>query len=138
MELSIIIPAHNEEHLLPLTITQLEREIRGIDYQIIVVNDHSTDSTENKVKKLMNNFKNIKVVSNILPKGFANALITGFSCSDSELVLPVMSDLCDDPNSIYKMYKKIKEGYDIVCGSRYIKGGKRIGGPFLRVCPKVS
>jgi len=44
----------------------------------------------------------------------------------------VMADGCDDPNTIKEMYEKAKNGYDLVCASRYTKGGRRFGGPKLK------
>ncbi len=61
-------------------------------------------------------------------KGFANAIKFGFSQVENELVIPVMGDLCDDLGTIDRMLVKIEQGYDVVCGARYIKGGARIGG----------
>jgi len=80
----------------------------------------------------MEQYSNLRVVDNDREKGFANALRKGFSVSDSDLVIPVMADLCDDPRTIKDMYAKSLEGFDIVCGSRYMKDGTKIGGPLIQ------
>jgi glycosyltransferase involved in cell wall biosynthesis len=72
------------------------------------------------------------VVENKLAPGFANAIRTGFNNAHGDFILPIMGDLCDDLATVAKMYAKMQEGYDIVCGSRYMPGGKRLGGSRLK------
>jgi dolichol-phosphate mannosyltransferase len=131
MRLSLIIPAHNEEEVISHTIEEIERAL-DFDYEIIVVNDHSTDKTELAVNKLRAAYKNITLVNNNTGRGFADALRKGFSVANSDFVIPVMADLCDDPKTIKGMYDLAVRGYDIVCGSRYMQGGEKSGGPFIQ------
>lgn len=131
MKLSLIIPAHNEEEIITDTIKNIEEELK-LDYEIIVVNDNSTDNTVSVVKELMKIYSNLRLVENDTGQGFASALKKGFSVSNSDLLIPVMADLCDDISTVEIMLNRIKEGYDIVCGCRYIKGGARLGGPKLK------
>ncbi|MCM8763045.1 MAG: glycosyltransferase family 2 protein, partial [Candidatus Omnitrophica bacterium] len=107
MRLSIIIPAHNEENNIEATISSLESNLL-MDYVIIVVDDHSTDTTKDLVKKIMQRFQNISLVENKNSPGFANALRAGFLAVNTELFIPVMADLCDEPRTINEMYKKIQ------------------------------
>jgi len=131
MKLSIIIPAHNEAESMAEIITRVEDSLK-LDYELVVVNDHSADNTARIVSYLSGKYNNIKLVDNLMERGFANALKSGFQNASGDLLLPLMADLCDDLDTIPKMLKKINEGYDIVCGSRYIKGGARIGGSKLK------
>ena len=130
-ELSIIIPACNEELSLGLTVERLE-EIVKVDYEIVVVNDHSTDKTQEVALALAKRYKNIRVVDNPERGSFVNALLCGIKNIKAPFFVPVMADLCDDPKTINEMYKRMKEGYDIVVGSRYMPGGERIGGSMLK------
>ena len=123
-----MIQAHNEDAVIGKTIVAIEKQV-AIDYEIVVVDDHSSDNTSGEVKALIEKFPNIRLVENDRERGFANALTKGFSVSNSEFVIPVMADLCDDPLTINEMYIKAVKGYDIVCGSRYMKGGTKLGGP---------
>jgi len=131
MKLSIIVPAHNEEDNIVEVIKRIEDSVL-IEHELVVVNDHSTDKTFELVEQLAKVYKNLVLVDNKLEGGFANTICTGFSCSSGELLVPVMADLCDDLSTIQAMYERINQGYDIVCGSRYILGGKRIGGSKLK------
>ncbi|TAM36243.1 glycosyltransferase [bacterium] len=131
MNLSIIIPAHNEEENITGVINRIE-SLLDLEYELVVVNDHSTDKTAAVVRELSARFPNLRLVDNPGPKGFANAVKCGFAGSKGELVIPVMGDLCDDLATIPIMAGKIEEGYDVVCGSRYIKGGSRLGGSRLK------
>ncbi|MFH1771710.1 MAG: glycosyltransferase [Candidatus Omnitrophota bacterium] len=131
MRISIIIPAHNEEHSIAETISRIENAVKR-EHEIIVVDDYSTDTTKAISRALQADNINLIVTDNKGKQGFSNALQTGFSFARYELVVPIMADLCDDPHTINKMYSKILDGFDIVCGSRYIKGGKKDGGPFLK------
>lgn len=132
MKLSIVIPAHNEQENIAGVIDEIERSLCGIDYELLVVSDHSTDSTAELVGKLSQKYNNIRLVENKLDKGFANALKTGFASVNADVVIPVMGDLCDDLSTIKIMLEKIDQGYDVVCGARYIKGGARLGGARLK------
>lgn len=127
MKLSVIIPVHNEEDNIADVLTKIEGSL-DTDYELIIVNDHSSDGTVERVNKLSKQYNNIRLIENKLDKGFANALKTGFKDAGNEVVIPIMGDLCDDLSTIKKMFDKISEGYDVVCACRYMKGGARLGG----------
>jgi len=134
MGLSIIIPAHNEEETIGNTLFSIMRGLVKIGkYEIIVVNDHSSDKTVdivNDIGRISNN--KIRLINNEYQAGFAHALLTGFQASSFEVVIPVMADLCDDISTIELMSEKLVKGFDVVCGTRYIKGGQRLGGSKLK------
>lgn len=130
-QLSIIIPARNEESNIISAVMKLEETVK-VDFEIIIVNDHSMDNTKNTADDLAAKYANIRVVENQSAPSFVNAFVCGISHVRSEIFVPVMADLCDDPETINKMYEKINEGYDIVAGSRYMCAGKRLGGPVLK------
>jgi glycosyltransferase involved in cell wall biosynthesis len=131
VKLSIIIPAHNEEENIAQVIEQVEDKIKFL-FDLIVVNDHSRDRTAEILSGLAGKFENITLVENKLEPGFANAVMTGLTSAKTEVVVPVMGDLCDDLDTVPVMFEKINSGYDVVCGSRYIKGGARIGGSKIK------
>lgn len=131
MKLSIVIPAHNEEDNIADVINKIENTL-DIPHELIVVNDHSADKTPGLVRRLSERYSNLRLVENLDKKGFVNAMRTGFANVKTEFVVPVMADLCDDLSGIAEMFKKINEGYDVVCGSRYLKGGARLGGSRLK------
>jgi len=131
MKLSIVVPAYNEAENIVNLIEKIEEAV-NLPHRLVIVNDHSTDKTAELVNRLCEKHKNIRLIENTLENGFANAIKTGLNNADTEVVVPVMGDLCDDLSTISKMFAKINEGYDIVCGSRYMKQGKRIGGSKLK------
>lgn len=130
--LSIIIPARNEEENIKDTIDNLLKYIDKSQTEIIVVDDHSTDNTSGVVHSIAKNNQFVKLVKNVDEPGFANALKTGFFYAKGEFVLPVMADGCDSPKTIPLMLEKAKQGYDLVCGCRYMKGGRKCGGPLIQ------
>jgi len=127
MKLSVVVPAHNEQENIAEVIHKIEGFLK-IEHELLVVNDHSTDKTPEIVLGLARQYPNLKLVSNPLEGGFANALRTGFSNVKTEVVIPVMADLCDDLATIEAMFEKINDGYDVVCGCRYTGKGARLGG----------
>ncbi|MGA2775498.1 MAG: glycosyltransferase family 2 protein [Candidatus Omnitrophota bacterium] len=129
--LSIVVLAFNEEENIANVIEKIEDSI-GIGHELIVVNDHSFDRTPLILKELSPRYSNLRPLDNTSDKGFASAVKFGFLHAQGELVVPIMADLCDDLNTLKEMVKKINEGYDVVCASRYIKGGARIGGSKLK------
>jgi len=131
MKLSIIVPAHNEEENIADVIHKIEGMVK-IPHELIVVNDHSSDATPGLVAELAKTYASLVLVNNEMEAGFANALKTGFRQAKANYVVPVMGDLCDDLSVLSLMMDKMDEGYDIVCGSRYIRGGARIGGSRIK------
>ena len=131
MKLSIVIPAHNEQDNITDVINKVENSL-DMPHELIVVNDHSIDATAELVQRVSRQYSNIRLVENLNEIGFANAIKTGFANNKSDVVVPVMADLCDDLRTIEEMFKKINEGYDVVCGARYIKDGARIGGSKIK------
>jgi len=131
MKISIIIPTYNEEDNIANLINKIANNV-NLGYELVIIDDYSTDSTYRLVEELSRQYTTIKLVRNNQEPGFANAIITGFNSSNTEVVVPLMADLCDDLSTIKKMLDKMNEGYDIVCGSRYIKGGVRLGGSKIK------
>lgn len=131
MKLSIVVPAHNEQDNIVEVIRKIE-ETLDVDHELVVVNDHSTDMTRRRVEELLRRYSRLVLIDNALVAGFANALRAGFKQASGEYVVPVMGDLCDDLKTVKSMFALMEQGYDVVCGSRYIKGGARLGGSKLK------
>lgn len=129
--ISIIIPAHNEEENISDVIEKIESSL-NLSYELVVVNDHSIDKTTQVLENLSKRYTNMRFVENKLEKGFANAIRTGFLEARGDFVVLVMADLCDDLKSIEQMYDKMISGYDVICASRYVKNGARLGGSGLK------
>jgi uncharacterized protein (TIRG00374 family) len=137
MKISCVVPAHNEESNLENLITRLvpvlESHEATKNYELILVNDNSTDNTAAIINSLARENPHIKPVHRSSVPGFGNALKEGFRNAEGDLVIPVMGDLSDDPQDIPKLVKKIEEGYDIAYGSRFIQGGAAEGYPALKL-----
>jgi len=118
----IVIPALDEETIIEETLRRIQAELE-LEHEIIVVNDHSTDRTEAVVRDYARAHPNVRVVNNEGRRGFTNSLRVGYAAAGDGVIVTMMADLCDDPKSLPLMYAKILEGYDVVCGSRYMPGG---------------
>jgi dolichol-phosphate mannosyltransferase len=125
-KLSILIPAHNEEEGIEATIQQIVQTLdaHGINYEILVVNDHSRDNTEVILKRLSLETPDLCYINNYYPNGFGFAVRCGLENFSGDAVVIVMADASDPPECIVEYYRKLQEGFDCVFGSRFIKGGK--------------
>ena len=131
MELTIVIPAYNEEAVIEETLRDIETKL-AIPHRIIVVNDHSRDRTVEIVERLGREFPNIRVVQNTGGRGICCTLQAGWHAAATPVVVTMMADLCDDPATVPAMLEKIEAGFDVCCGSRYMAGGRKCGGPALQ------
>jgi dolichol-phosphate mannosyltransferase len=131
MDLTIVVPVRNEEQIVGKTLEAIEQNV-ATPHHTLVVNDHSTDRTVGIVGEISRRHPNVKLVHNTREPGFANALVTGFENVRTELVVPVMGDMSDDPATIDAMVEEIARGYDVVCASRYVRGGGKEGGPKIQ------
>ena len=124
-KLSVVIPAYNEEKNIAKCINELQvalREKYQIPYEIIVVNDSSADETEAVVRAEMAADSAVRLVNRAPPGGFGRAIRSGMEVVSGDIVVVYMADLSDSPADVVAYYGKIREGYDCVFGSRFIKG----------------
>jgi dolichol-phosphate mannosyltransferase len=124
MKLSIVIPAHNEEESIGQTVCEIIGELtrEKIDYEIIIVEDNSTDFSFKIITDLSRKYPNVKAIRRSPPKGFGRAIREGLQHVTGDVVATVMGDLSDDPKDIVRCFRKIQEGYDCVFGSRFMNG----------------
>lgn len=126
LKLSVVIPAHNEEDHIGKVIADLVDAIEKntIPYELIVVNDNSTDGTARVVESFASMNACIHLVNRHPPNGFGRAIRSGLSSVTGDVVVICMGDQSDDPKDVIAYYRKILEGYDCVFGSRFIKGAE--------------
>jgi len=131
--LQIIIPVYNEGENIAKTLGEIEDKI-ATPHAILIVYDFDEDNTIPVVQDMARQRPAMKVslVKNRYGRGVLNAIRTGFDSVADGVVLVVMADSSDDLPVVDRMLEKINQGYDIVCGSRYMKGGKQIGGPVIK------
>jgi dolichol-phosphate mannosyltransferase len=131
MNFSVVIPAHNEEGCISGTLNTLIGRLDDakMDYEIVVVADHCTDSTEDILAQFAKKNKRIKPVVNKKSPGFGMAVRAGLDAYTGEAVTIFMADASDSPDDLVKYFKKIEDGAECVFGSRFIKGGKVVDYP---------
>ena len=130
-KITIVIPALNEEQNIEKSLSTLEEKLL-LPHRVIVVNDNSDDRTAEIVERISDDRPNIRLVNSSRPRGITNALKSGFESVDTPVAVVMMADLCDDPETVPRMYEKFEEGYDLVCASRYMPEGRRLAGPALQ------
>lgn len=130
---NIVLPVYNEKDNITNTLAEIEAEIRT-PHHIFVIYDFDEDNSLPVLRGYMDKKgqADISLVRNKYGRGVLNAIKTGFDCVDDGVILVMMADLCDDAGKVDEMFSRINEGYDIVCGSRYTRGGRQIGGPWLK------
>jgi len=134
MSLSVIIPAKNEEFIIINTLYNLSENLKLIiseNFEIIVIDDFSSDNTFNLVNNIKN--PNIKCISNKLP-GVGHAVKCGIENSSKNYVCIYMADESDSVNDLVNYYSIIKsENLDAVFGSRFLKTSKVEDYPFIKL-----
>jgi dolichol-phosphate mannosyltransferase len=135
MTLSVVIPAHNEEGSIGPTITAIDDALmrHGIPHEILVINDHSKDGTEEVLLRLRGGIPSLKYRNNPGPNGFGYAVRLGLESFTGDCVAVMMGDMSDSPEDLVKFYSKMLEGYDCVFGSRFMKGGKTYDYPVVKL-----
>ena len=122
MKLSIIIPIRNEEFIIKKIVDQLESKLKISSYEIVFINDFSTDNTTKVLEELIKTKPQINIYDNNR-KGLGGAITQGINKANGEAVCIMMSDLSDSIDDLEKYYSIIKdEDIDAVFGSRFIKG----------------
>ena len=123
MKFSVVIPAHNEEGNIENTILALQEALEGkFDFEIIVIADHCTDSTEAILSTLAPKISTLKWFKNSDRNGFGMAIRCGLNHYTGDAVAIFMADASDSPNDLLIYFEKIEAGAECVFGSRFIKG----------------
>jgi glycosyltransferase involved in cell wall biosynthesis len=128
--LGIIIPVYNEAENIREALSAIEKRIIT-PHRIYIVYDFEEDNTLPVAKEFLDKGTDMRLVRNPV-QGVVNAIKTGLKEAEEDYLLVTMADLSDDYTIVDHMCRLMDEGYDVVCGSRYMKGGKQIGGPFLK------
>jgi len=129
--LSIIIPAREEEGRISATVEHLYVELRlhGIEHEIVVVDDGSSDSTWKILQETKCRVPTLVPVQNTGAHGFGNAITYGFDHMQGDAVVVMMADESDDCRDVVRYFQVLNEGWDAVFGSRFIRGGGVIDYP---------
>lgn len=119
MNISVIVPLYNEEESLPELEAWIRRvmEDNGFSYEVIFINDGSTDNSWKVITELSKINPNVKGVSFRRNYGKSPALNTGFSRAKGDVIITMDADLQDSPDEIPELYRMITvDGYDLVSG----------------------
>jgi len=119
MDISVVVPLYNEAESLPELAAWIERVMKqhGFSYEVLFVNDGSTDESWNVIKQLSQQNPAMKGVSFRRNYGKSPALNTGFQRVQGDVVITMDADLQDSPDEIPELYRMITEdGYDLVSG----------------------
>jgi dolichol-phosphate mannosyltransferase len=130
--LSVVLPVYNEGPNITPTLAALRGSVRVRPLEILVVYDFDEDSTVPVVKELEDRMPEVRLHRNQLGRGVLNAIKSGFRAASAPYVLVTMADRSDDPADIDSMLELARGGGDVVAGSRYMAGGRQVGGPFVK------
>ena len=143
LDISVVVPLYNEEESLPELVQWIDRVAREntLSYEVILIDDGSTDNSWSVVEKLKLQYPNIKGLSFLRNYGKSAALYEGFRMAEGEVVFTMDADLQDSPDEIPQMRRMILEdGYDLVSGwkkRRYDPIGKRWPSKFFNLTARV-
>jgi glycosyltransferase involved in cell wall biosynthesis len=144
--ISVVVPVYNSGYSLEHFYNVLSKELKKIcdEYEIIMIDDGSIDNSYEKMEKLHSIDSRVKIIKLDGNFGQQNALMCGFHYSTGEYIVTLDDDLQHPPEEIYKLKKKMDEGYDVVYGIPIIKqhsGYRKMGSKvtnylFNKICLK--
>ena len=129
MDISVVVPLLNEEESLSELTSWIEKvmEEHGYSYEIIMVDDGSTDGSWNKIEQLRSQNEKIKGIRFRRNYGKSAALNVGFEHVQGDVVITMDADLQDSPDEIPELYRMIKEeDYDLVSGWKKVRYDSKI------------
>ncbi|MAL64837.1 MAG: family 2 glycosyl transferase [Candidatus Marinimicrobia bacterium] len=134
MKLSVLIPAKDEEGDIEETISKISKILTtsSINHEIIVINDHSNDSTFEILQLLEKNIRELKIINNEDKPGYGLTIRLGLENYTGDIIAIMMADGSDSPDDLMKFYFKSIENNSCVFGSRFSYGGTTNNYPKLK------
>src|SRR5690348_6921795 len=129
--ISLVVPVFNEADNIVPFLRDVEAQVRE-PHEVLLVYDFPEDTTLPAVAAMRPPAANVRLVHNTLGRGVLNALKAGFRASKGDVVVVMMADRSDEPKDVAAMARLVRDGADVVAGSRYCRGGRQEGGPLLK------
>jgi len=136
--LSVIIPAYNEAKRIPATLIDIDKKLSAVDYpyEILVVNDGSKDNTAEVVGKMASAIRNLTLIDNAANQGKGGVVRQGMLLAKGKIRIFTDADNSTSIDQFAKMVPYFQKGYDVVIGSRAVKGSRlNVAQPFYRQLP---
>jgi glycosyltransferase involved in cell wall biosynthesis len=131
LDLSIILPVFNEGEAVEPVLRALAAGVQT-SHEIVVVYDFDEDTTVPVVERLQREIPNLRPLRNNIGRGVLNAMKAGIAGTTAPYVLISMADGSDEPHVVDSMVNLARNGADVVAASRYMRGGRQLGGPRLK------
>jgi dolichol-phosphate mannosyltransferase len=131
-KLSVIVPTYNERENLKKLVKKTFSSLKGLKFELIIVDDNSPDGTGKLADELASKHKNVKVVHRQGRLGLGTAILDGAKVADGEIMGVMDADMQHPPEVLRTMLEKAEAGADIVIASRYVKGGDVESWSFFR------
>ena len=133
--LSVVIPARDEEHGIGATVEHLyvELRLRGIEHEIVVVDDGSSDGTWSALHQASDRVPTLRPIQNTGDHGFGRAVTLGLDQARGDALVVMMADESDDSRDVVRYWEVLNQGWDAVFGSRFVRGGGVVDYPYHKL-----
>jgi dolichol-phosphate mannosyltransferase len=129
--LSIVMPVYNEADNIRPVLASLAANVHT-PHEVVVVYDFEGDTTVPVLREISRADHTLRPHHNDLGRGVLNAMKSGIAAARAPLVLVAMADGSDDFGDVDRMVELAEDGADLVAASRYVAGGRQVGGPALK------
>jgi dolichol-phosphate mannosyltransferase len=135
VRLSVVIPAHDEVGSIGRTVESVRSTLdaAGIDFEVLVVDDASTDGTSSVVEAIGAEDGRVRCLRSHYSRGFGFAVRAGLDRFEGDAVAILMADGSDDPADLVRYHALLEEGYDCAFGSRFMPGAAVSGYPLVKL-----
>src|SRR5262245_51262045 len=130
-QISLVVPAYNEAENIQLRLRDVARHVPE-PREILILYACPAATTLPAIAAIEPPCPHVRLVHNTLGRGVLNALKAGFRASRGDVVVVMMADRSDEPKDVAAMARLVRDGADVVAGSRYVRGGRQEGGPLMK------
>ena len=129
---SVVVPTLNEHENIALLLPAIRRSLEGIAFEVLVVDDASSDGTAAVVAEDARGHSNVHLLQRPEKMGLSSAVLEGAARSAGSIVVMMDADFSHDPAVLPMLVRRVQAGHDVAIGSRYTRGGSLRGWPFHR------